>query len=340
MVKKRSPKDVPHRRLSTRSQVLRSAADDAHAWALQSDAEVFTDLRERLDGRSPTAQRYAAALRRYDSPMVESPASFAGVPARWRDLYDSTLERVYRADIRARVKEIEAGTRSNPSWGNVRSAASKAHAAASRAYHRAKPHAKRAAASAKSAAERGYAYAKPRVKAGTRRVLSGISTLSARGAKALENPLPSGVETRYVVLFRDGDTGKLSWAIVWARDNASARRSFATAFGRHHQVTMAYPGDASKQKTGPRSVLGRKFKGESGSLGGARENPAGNVNVWEVFHDGPGAGAAGDGTHISRFRSEASARSFARGKTLYRNGPATVTKVSVPRRLAERWGLA
>ena len=60
--------------------------------------------------------------------------------------------------------------------------------AAERGYAYAKPRAKSAAASARAAAERGYAYAKPRVKAGTRRALTGLSALSARGAKALENP--------------------------------------------------------------------------------------------------------------------------------------------------------
>lgn len=87
-----------------------------------------------------------------------------------------------------RRKAASKSSRKNPSWGDVRAAASRAHGTVSRAYERAKPRAKQAAASARSAAERGYAYAKPRVKAGTRRVLSGISALSARGAKALENP--------------------------------------------------------------------------------------------------------------------------------------------------------
>lgn len=177
----------------------------------------------------------------------------------------------------ARRKAASKSSRKNPSWADVRAAASSAHGAASRTWERAKPHAKRAAASAKSAAERGYAYAKPRVKsaaasaraaaergydyakprvkAGTRRALSGISALSARGAKALENP-------------------------------------------------------------------------------------AGNVNVWEVLYDGPGAGPAGDGTYVERFRTAASANAFARGRTAYRRGSAIVTKVSVPRRLAARWGLA
>jgi len=175
----------------------------------------------------------------------------------------------------ARRKAASKSSRKNPSWADVRSAASSAHGAASRTWERAKPHAKRAAASVKSAAERGYAYAKPRaksaaasaraaaergyayakprVKAGTRRALTGLSALSARGAKALENP-------------------------------------------------------------------------------------AGNVTAWEVLYDGPGAGPAGDGTYVDRFGSAALAKSFARGRTAYRRGPAIVTKVSVPRRPAERWG--
>ena len=66
------------------------------------------------------------------------------------------------------------------------------------------------------------------------------------------------------------------------------------------------------------------------------------VRVYEVLHDtGRDGGAAGDGTAIRRFhRTErAQADAFAAGSTCY-GRPATVLADDVPRRIAERWGMA
>lgn len=64
------------------------------------------------------------------------------------------------------------------------------------------------------------------------------------------------------------------------------------------------------------------------------------VKVFEVLADGKGAGPAGDGTFVSRFRSERDAIDFASGKTLYGKRGVPVTSVEVSRQLAQRWGLA
>lgn len=62
--------------------------------------------------------------------------------------------------------------------------------------------------------------------------------------------------------------------------------------------------------------------------------------VYEVLVDGPGAGPAGDGTRIHRFRDAKVAEAFAKGQTCY-GKPATAEKrEGVPRHLAERWGVA
>ena len=50
-------------------------------------------------------------------------------------------------------------------------------------------------------------------------------------------------------------------------------------------------------------------------------------------------GAAGDGSFVVRFRSRVDAEAFARGKSYYGND-ARIARDDVPRRLAQRWGLA
>lgn len=62
------------------------------------------------------------------------------------------------------------------------------------------------------------------------------------------------------------------------------------------------------------------------------------VTVFEVLHDTDREGPAGDGTVIARFRREALAETFASSHTCY-GRPATVSKVTVSRRLAQRWGM-
>jgi len=62
------------------------------------------------------------------------------------------------------------------------------------------------------------------------------------------------------------------------------------------------------------------------------------VTVFEVIYDGPGAGAAGDGTHIYRSRKRAHAEEFARGKTAW-GRPTEVHEAKVSSALARRWGL-
>lgn len=54
--------------------------------------------------------------------------------------------------------------------------------------------------------------------------------------------------------------------------------------------------------------------------------------------DGP-AGPAGDGTFVQRFRSEREAERFAKQNTCY-GREAKAIRNEVPRRLAQRWGMA
>jgi hypothetical protein len=63
------------------------------------------------------------------------------------------------------------------------------------------------------------------------------------------------------------------------------------------------------------------------------------VRVWEVLHDTDGEGPTGDGTVIARFRRESDATKFAAGLTCY-GRPAKADSCDVPRRLAQRWGVA
>lgn len=66
------------------------------------------------------------------------------------------------------------------------------------------------------------------------------------------------------------------------------------------------------------------------------------IRVFEVLYyagdDGPD-GPAGDGSFIERFRDESEATQFANGKHYY-GEPSTVEPRDVPRRLAQRWGMA
>lgn len=68
------------------------------------------------------------------------------------------------------------------------------------------------------------------------------------------------------------------------------------------------------------------------------------ITVYEVLwhSDDPSqayAGPAGDGSFTYRTREQADAVRFAAGKHYY-GKDATVREESVPRRLAQRWGLA
>lgn len=63
------------------------------------------------------------------------------------------------------------------------------------------------------------------------------------------------------------------------------------------------------------------------------------VAVWEVLYYGPGLGPAGDGSFVARFRNASDARVFAAGNVYY-GRPAEAVRVEVPRRLAQRWGVA
>lgn len=64
------------------------------------------------------------------------------------------------------------------------------------------------------------------------------------------------------------------------------------------------------------------------------------VKVYEVLHDGSGEGAAGDGTHVARFRALADAERFASTATLYGRPAPRPHLYEAPRRLAVRWGMA
>ena len=63
------------------------------------------------------------------------------------------------------------------------------------------------------------------------------------------------------------------------------------------------------------------------------------VIVYEVLHDTDTDGPAGDGTVIARFRKEDDAKRFSSNKLCY-GFPATVNRTEVPRRIAQRWGMA
>jgi hypothetical protein len=56
-------------------------------------------------------------------------------------------------------------------------------------------------------------------------------------------------------------------------------------------------------------------------------------------HHQAGGGANGDGSFIARFRSERDAEIFASGKEYY-GKPAKVSRDDVPKRIAQRWGMA
>lgn len=63
------------------------------------------------------------------------------------------------------------------------------------------------------------------------------------------------------------------------------------------------------------------------------------IKVYEVLHDTDGEGPAGDGTVIARFRDKREAERFASGNTCY-GRQATAELHEVPRRIAQRWGMA
>ena len=65
----------------------------------------------------------------------------------------------------------------------------------------------------------------------------------------------------------------------------------------------------------------------------------GAVRVWEVLADIDGEGPAADGTAVRRFRTQRDADAFAATATCY-GRPATVSADDVPRRIAQRWGMA
>lgn len=91
------------RTISSRSQCLRIASSDAIQWADTNADEARAALVQELDGEDPSAEALADALRPYDSGfggLSERPSTAAGVPARWADLYDASLERAYRRAIR------------------------------------------------------------------------------------------------------------------------------------------------------------------------------------------------------------------------------------------------
>lgn len=97
--------------ITARRQCLRIAALDAATWVEQNASEAFNDLVRDLDGECPTGERYADALRPFDSGfggLSESPSTSAGVPLRWASVYDSEVERQYRRLMRRRIAEALA----------------------------------------------------------------------------------------------------------------------------------------------------------------------------------------------------------------------------------------
>ena len=97
--------------ISSRSQCLRVAAEDGISWAEDSAREAHGNLVVECDGVPPDGTAYAEALRAFDQSFAglsESPARVARVPARWAPLYDATIERAYRREIRRRISEALA----------------------------------------------------------------------------------------------------------------------------------------------------------------------------------------------------------------------------------------
>jgi hypothetical protein len=64
---------------------------------------------------------------------------------------------------------------------------------------------------------------------------------------------------------------------------------------------------------------------------------AGTVKVWEVIYDGPGPGAAGDGTSVFRTKSPKEAEAFAKKNTAWGH-PTKAQLAEVPASVARRWG--
>jgi hypothetical protein len=103
--------NTPARKITARRQCLRIAAADAYTWAWDSVGETFNGLVRALDGESPTEDAYADALRGFDSGfggLSESPATSAGVPARWAAVYNCEVERIYRREIRCEIARVLA----------------------------------------------------------------------------------------------------------------------------------------------------------------------------------------------------------------------------------------
>ena len=98
------------RTITTRTQCLAAATEDARDWAQQSITEEHQQLcNERGEDGAPDEETFADALEKYDSDMgglSEAPSTSARIPARWADLYDRTLERVYRAEIRREIERL------------------------------------------------------------------------------------------------------------------------------------------------------------------------------------------------------------------------------------------
>jgi hypothetical protein len=63
------------------------------------------------------------------------------------------------------------------------------------------------------------------------------------------------------------------------------------------------------------------------------------AQVFEVLYDTGTDGRMGDGFETFRARNAKDAQSFANGRTCY-GKPATVEALQVPRRIAQRWGMA
>lgn len=84
------------------------------------------------------------------------------------------------------------------------------------------------------------------------------------------------------------------------------------------------------------------LRGSHGAIQGKGFPMARDVTVFEVLYyagdDGP-SGPAADGHFVWRSRDRREAERFAAARTCY-GSPATVSESSVPRRLAQRWGVA
>jgi hypothetical protein len=136
--------------------------------------------------------------------------------------------------------------------------------------------------------------------------------------------------------------GVFAWEAEWPsaplRRASTKRSKRAVGSKRTAGSTRAKRTRKVNQRSNPRR---KKAAGARKARPASRSNPRGDdreVTIYEVIYDGHGAGAAGDGTHIARFKSASDAARFAANHTAW-GRPTKADAAKVPVRLARRWGV-